>query len=114
MGSIIFWGIIRLALTIAGIWILYYYMDYSLWWAFGIVALYGIVLHPAIIQYRLFEEENKEVIDFTLCSTCKHFDKSAVLCLKLDEHPTKKYLPCDGEAWEPKSYEDRYENKYEA
>lgn len=94
MGKIVFWVIIRLALTIIGVWALYYFLDYEYWWAFGIIAIYAVVINPAIIQYRIFEEQTKDIVEGTLCSSCKYFDKSAVLCTKLDEHPTKDYLPC--------------------
>lgn len=112
LGSIIFWGIIRLALTIAGVWILYYYLEYRYWWIFGILALYAVVLNPAIIQYKIFKEKNKEIIENTLCSSCKYFVADSILCLRLDEHPSKTYLPCEGEGWEPKSFEDKYEEEF--
>lgn len=75
----------------------------------SLMSIYGVVIHPTIIHYRLFIEENKEIIDSTMCSSCKHFDESAVLCMKHDEHPSKTYLPCEGIDWEPDSSE--YENK---
>ena len=66
------------------------------------MVLYGIIIHPTVIHYRLFTEKNKEIIEDTLCSSCEYFDKSAVLCLKHDKHPTKDYVPCDGIDWSPK------------
>lgn len=65
------------------------------------ISLYGVIVHPALIQYRLFVEENKEIIKNTLCSSCRNFDETAVLCMKYDKHPTTKELPCDGIDWEP-------------
>jgi len=47
--------------------------------------------------------KNKKVIDSSLCSSCKNFDRSAVLCIKYDKHPTENYVPCDGVDWEPNS-----------
>jgi len=61
-----------------------------------------LIVHPAMVSYRWFEERNKKVIESTLCSSCKHFDQSAVLCIKYDKHPTENYVPCDGVDWEPK------------
>lgn len=109
MGHIIFWALIRLALTITGLWILFYYIDYGTWWMLGIVSLYVIVIHPALIQYDLFKEKTKIIVDSSLCSSCRYFDKTAVLCTKLDEHPTENYLPCGGQYWEPRSFENDYE-----
>jgi hypothetical protein len=105
MGEIIFWTIIRCAIVIPSMWMLKSYLDYQVWWYAVLMAFYGIVVHPAMIHYKLFEERNKEVIESTLCSSCKYFDKSAVLCMKLDRHPSKDYLPCAGFDWEPASSE---------
>lgn len=102
MGGIIFWAIIRTAILIPALWFLQGMMEYKYWWWLGILSVYGVILHPALIQYRLFTEENKEIIDNTLCSSCKHFDKSAVLCTKHDKHPSLKTLPCEGLDWEVK------------
>lgn len=101
MGGIIFWAIIRTAVLIPALWLMQGLMEYKYWWWFGIMVIYGVIIHPSVIQYRLFIEENKEIIRNTLCSTCKHFDKSAVICLMHDRHPTLKFLPCEGMDWEP-------------
>jgi hypothetical protein len=103
MGEIVFWTIMRAAITIPVVWLLQGYFDFKFWWAISLFAIYGAIIHPAIIHYRLFEEKNKDVIESTLCSSCRHFDKTAVLCMKHDEHPTQKYLPCDGIDWEPRT-----------
>jgi len=34
-----------------------------------------------------------------------HFDKSAVLCMKHDTHPTQEFLPCEGLDWEPNAFQ---------
>lgn len=65
------------------------------------LSIFGIVIHPTVIHYKLFIEKNKDIIDFTMCSSCKNFDESAILCLKHDEHPSRIYLPCEGIDWEP-------------
>jgi hypothetical protein len=101
MGGIIFWGIIRAAVLIPVLWLLYGMMEYKYWWWFGILTVYGVVLHPALIQYRIFMHDNDELINNSLCSSCRHFDKTAVICQKFDQHPTLKSLPCEGLDWEP-------------
>jgi hypothetical protein len=103
LGAIVFWTIIRTAILIPIIWILQSYIPFNFWSIISITAIYGLIIHPAVLHYRLFEEKNKEIIESTLCSSCKHFDRSAVLCMKYDKHPTMEYLPCGGEDWEPKS-----------
>jgi len=103
LGEIIFWALVRIVFVIPTIWILRNYVSYQVWWSASFLLLYGVVLHPAIVQFRYFLEKNKPVLEGTLCSSCEHFDKSAVLCMKHDEHPTTTYLPCDGIDWVPKS-----------
>ncbi|MDP3148751.1 MAG: hypothetical protein Q8N83_06425 [Ignavibacteria bacterium] len=110
MGEIIFWTLVRIMIIIPTIYILRNYLDYSVWWSASFLLIYGVVLHPAIQQFRYFLEKNKEVLESTLCSSCEHFDKSAVLCMKHDEHPTENYLPCDGIDWSPKSKGNEVEN----
>lgn len=111
MGEIIFWTLVRILLIIPTIWVLRHYVDYSVWWSASFLLIYGVVLRPAIVQFRNFMEMNKPVLEGTLCSSCEHFDKSAVLCMKHDEHPTITYLPCDGIDWVPKSKGNDGENR---
>ncbi len=105
MGDIVFWTLIRLAVSIPLVWVLKDYLNYSLWWTSIVFILYGFVIHPAIRSYKRFEEKNKSIFESSLCSSCKHFDKSAVLCIKYDKHPTNDYVPCEGKDWEPKNFE---------
>jgi hypothetical protein len=102
MGEIIFWTIVRITILLPIIWFLQGYFHTEFWWIISVLAIYGIVIHPAVIHYRLFKSKNKEVLESTLCSTCAHFDKSAILCMLHDKHPSKDYLPCEGFDWEPK------------
>lgn len=101
MGAVIFWILIRLAVLIPLLWISTNYIEYRYWWMVVSMSIYGIIIHPAVIQYKLFLEENREIITNTLCSSCKHFDETAVLCLKYDQHPTEEEIPCEGIEWEP-------------
>ena len=102
MGAIVYWTILRMAILIPLLWIGTDYIEYKYWWMVVSMSIYGFIFHPAFIQYRLFTEEHKEVITNSLCSSCSHFDETAVLCLKYDEHPTQEVIPCDGGEWEPK------------
>lgn len=111
MGEIVFWTIIRAAIAIPLVWLLQGYIDYQIWWIVSLFTIYGVIIHPTIIHYKLFEEKNKDIIESTLCSSCIHFDKSAVLCLKHDEHPTQEHLPCNGIDWEPKAFQTSQNEK---
>ena len=107
MGGIVFWALVRIAVFIPTMWLLSDIIDYQLWWAITLMGIYGVIIHPAAIQYRFFVEENKKIVNNTLCSSCKHFDETAILCLIHDKHPTLDNLPCEGMGWEPgeKDYE---------
>ena len=102
MGDIIFWAILRTAIVIPAVWILKSHIDEQLWWIVIIAAIYGIIIHPIVLGVKKFEAKSKDILESTICSNCKHFDPSAVLCMKYDKHPTKDYIPCDGIHWEPK------------
>ncbi len=114
MGEIIFWAIIRTAIVIPVLWFLEGIISPQLWWLINFLAIYGVIIHPAIIHYRLFLSKNKDVLEATLCSTCKHFDESAVLCMLHDKHPTKIFLPCEGLDWEPKQSNVNSEDFYQS
>ena len=109
IGSIITWGIIRAAIVILASLFLYEqfkWIDYTLWWLVTAASIYGFVFHPMTIQYRMYKEETQRVVSNSLCAKCKHFEKTGVLCSVLDEHVTEDYVPCEGELWEPISFED--------
>ncbi|MDH7516442.1 MAG: hypothetical protein QHI48_11285 [Bacteroidota bacterium] len=104
IGSIVAWALFRLALVLTAALLVYEYVrwiDYSLWWALTAVSLIVFVVYPIQVQYRIYREETRNVFTGTLCSTCRYFEKTGVLCLKLDEHVTEDYIPCEGELWEP-------------
>lgn len=103
MGEIVFWTLLRAIIILPLIYISESYIPYSVWWMGGVMLIYAGIIHPAIIHYHLFQARNQPIFEATLCSSCKHFDTTAVLCLKHDEHPTLQYLPCDGVDWQPQA-----------
>jgi len=106
IGSIVAWAIFRTALVMVAAMALYEYarwIDYNLWWGLTIISLYAVVIHPLQIQYRLYKEETEKVMTGTLCASCKYFERTGVMCTKLDEHVTEEYIPCEGQMWEPQS-----------
>lgn len=104
MGEIIFWTLVRTVLVIPTVIFLLDIIDFRFWWILLFVSVYGIIIHPTIIQYKYFTQKNMDVIKNSLCSTCKHFDETAVICLKYDKHPTIENIPCQGKDWEYKIY----------
>lgn len=103
MGDIIYWALIRTAILIPVIWYCSGFIDYRFWWILLCITVYLIVIYPAIRKYKKFEKKNKQIVENSLCSSCRHFDVSAVLCMKYDKHPTPEFLPCDGRDWEPEN-----------
>lgn len=101
MGQIVYWTILRAAILIPLLWLVFDYIDQKFWWVILIMSIYGIIIHPIVVKYRAFVEMNKEIIENSLCSNCRHFDKSAVVCMKYDKHPAIDKIPCEGIAWEP-------------
>lgn len=102
MGDIVYWTLIRTAMILPLIWLAKDYFDEKYWWILGILSITLFIIYPAYYSYTKFIEKNKNVISNTLCSTCKHFDESAVLCMKYDKHPDENFIPCEGKGWEPK------------
>ncbi len=102
MGEIVYWTLIRLIILIPLVWFLQAYIDFKFWWIISLTFIYVIVIHPAFIKYKKFEEKNKDVNENSLCASCKHYNKSAVLCMKYDKHPSMTFVPCNGVDWEPK------------
>jgi len=101
MGGIVYWGLIRTAIMIIVLWLSYDYFNERFFLIIASIAIYLIIIHPIVSQYRAFVTKNKDVIYNSLCSKCKHFNETAVLCMKYDQHPTDEFTPCDGIDWEP-------------
>lgn len=103
MGEIVWYSILRLGLTIILLWLTFDYWGEKYFTIIGFLSIFFFVIYPAIRSYKVFTEKNKQVVENSLCTSCRHFDKSAVLCMKYDKHPNENFLPCEGNDWEPKS-----------
>lgn len=102
MGEIIYWLLIRMAVVILALWYISENFYFKFFWTFGFIIIYLAVFHPAYVKYKKFIHKNKPILEDTLCSKCKHFDETAVLCMKHDKHPDENFIPCEGEHWDPK------------
>jgi len=100
LGEIVYKTLIRFVLILLTLWFFKNLFDEKFFWIVSILAIYLFVFHPAFLSYKIFVDENKNVITNSLCSTCKHFNESAVLCTKYDKHPTDNFIPCEGTDWE--------------
>ena len=104
LGSIIWGALLRFGVVIMVVWYMKDWIEnYADWWVIAGVAIYGISLFPAQIQYEHFRRSNKRAIEATLCTSCRHFRSENLHCTLLDEHISEEYLPCGGEEWEPVS-----------
>jgi hypothetical protein len=102
VGEIIYKTLIRLGIFLLVLWFFKNYFDEKYFLIISLLVIYFFIFHPAYLAYKKFTEESKNILTGTLCSSCKHFDESAILCTKYDKHPTENYLPCEGNDWEPK------------
>ena len=102
MGDIIYWGLLRFVLVLAGAWLLYSYApNYGDWWTMFFVGVAVIVIYPAQLAYRRHLDQVRRASRNSLCATCKHYVVDNTLCAVTDEHVTREYTPCSGMAWEP-------------
>lgn len=101
-GSIVTAAIFRVA--IIGVAAMIYnantYSDYT--WYITLFLIWGVGVYPAYIQYQRFNEHIERISEETLCGKCRYFNPTNQLCTILDEHVTDDYVPCGGEAWEPR------------
>jgi hypothetical protein len=102
MGDIVYKTLIRIGISILLLWFFKDHFDEKYFWIISVLAIYFFTVHPAYLSYKKFTETNQKVLAGTLCSQCKHFDQTAVICLKYDKHPTENFIPCEGNDWEPK------------
>lgn len=106
-GSILFGAMVRLVLVvIIGTVSMEYFQLYDYWMVF-VVIIFGFVFYPAYRQYVLFYGRMETLEQTTLCGSCKHFDISGQLCKIYDEHVSLTHIPCEGEDWEPLTYEEK-------
>jgi hypothetical protein len=56
---------------------------------------------PAYKSYLKFYNQNKEVINNSMCATCNFFDKNNVYCYKYDKFVENHIIPCGGKDYEP-------------
>jgi hypothetical protein len=102
LGEIVYKTLIRFILILLTLWFSKTLFDENIFWVISILAIFFFVFHPAYLAYKKFVDDNKNVVTNSLCSTCKHFNESAVLCTKYDKHPTDNFIPCEGTDWEPR------------
>lgn len=102
MGDIVYKTLVKFGILLLVLWLSKDYFDEKYFWIVSSLSIFFFVINPAYISYKKFIEKTENITSGTLCASCKHFDKSAVLCIKYDKHPTEDSIPCEGSDWEPK------------
>ncbi len=107
MGSIVWGGLVRTGLIVVTSWALVEYFELRDYWMVPLLAIVGLVIYPAYRQYYHFTGRIEVMQEETMCGSCKHFDPTSQLCRIYDEHVSTTYIPCEGDSWEPLTYEER-------
>lgn len=106
VGAIVFGALLRSALLILFSFFGVEYLDMrGMWWITAFL-IWFLAIYPAYKQYEQYQKRIANFQQDTLCGKCKHFEPSSQLCKILDVHVTRNEPPCEGELWEPISYED--------
>ncbi len=104
-GSIVWGLLIRSAILIVLSFLLIDFFDRREYWWFSLFFIWFFAAYPAYRQYTFYNQKIEEFKESTLCGSCKHFDQTGRLCRLYDEHVSKDYIPCEGDSWEPNSFE---------
>jgi hypothetical protein len=107
VGTIVFRALVKLLILMLITWFVLETYKLQYYWLVPLALVYFIVVLPAYHQYQRFYAESKEATSDLICSKCKHFDSTGVLCTLYDEHVSKKHIPCDGDAWEARTSWER-------
>ncbi|GAB1350690.1 hypothetical protein MASR1M107_29050 [Ignavibacteriales bacterium] len=101
MGKIVTETLFRIVIVIIAVYLIRTaFPDDKFWLILAITAVVGGVVLPAYNSYINFYKSNKEIIENSICSKCRHFDETAVLCKKYESHPKPDFIPCDGKEFE--------------
>jgi len=106
MGYIIYKTLAKTLFLIIFLWYIKSLIDFNFWLILVFAGIFFFLVYPFTEKFRQFTEDNKEIIEDSICSQCKSFDETAVICTKYDEHPAKDFVPCGGSDFEPGNKED--------
>jgi hypothetical protein len=107
VGTIVFRALVKLLILMLVSWFVLETYKLQYYWFVPLALVYFLVVLPAYNQYQHFHAQSKRDVSDTICSKCKHFDGTGVLCTLYDEHVSKHYIPCDGDSWEAKTSWER-------
>ncbi|MBK7868131.1 MAG: hypothetical protein IPJ75_14765 [Ignavibacteriales bacterium] len=101
MGKLVIESLVRLVVVLVVVFLIRTALpDDKFWLILTIAAILAGVVLPAYTGYKKFYAQNREIIENSICSKCRHFDESAVLCTKYESHPKPGYIPCGEKEFE--------------
>ena len=101
MGEIIWKGLVRFGLVVVIAAVLYgRFALYTEWWLMFFFAVIVVVLYPGHLAYQKHAATIRDARRNPTCATCRHLAPREALCRITDEHITRTYTPCGGDAWE--------------
>ena len=104
-GTVVLGGLIRLSILIITMWWISDVWEFHQFWPLFSIMVVMIVFYPAYREMAIFSQSIDTISESTMCGSCMHFESSAQICSRYDEHITEEYIPCEGMDWEPHSYE---------
>jgi hypothetical protein len=117
VGTIIFRALVKISMIILSTWFVMEYYPFQVQQylsmpipLLAIALIYFIAVFPAYRQYQQFHHDSKRRVGGTLCSKCRYYDGTGVICTLYDEHVSKTHIPCGGESWEAKNLWDNSRN----
>jgi hypothetical protein len=109
VGTIVFRALVKTTMIVLLSWFAMeqfaYELQHTLFIPPALAALsliYFVAVLPAYHQYQRFYRDSKRLVGDTLCAKCRHFDSTGIICTLYDEHISRTYTPCGGDAWEAK------------
>ena len=102
-GTVVLGALIRLSIIMLGTWWISDVWELHQFWPIVSIMVVMIVFYPAYRELTLFSHTVESLKESTMCGSCIHFEPSAQICSKYDEHITEQHIPCEGMDWEPYS-----------
>lgn len=104
-GSVVWGVLLRSAILIVASFVILDRFQLREYWWMLLFAMWFLVFYPAYRQYQMYNKRIKDLEEDTLCGSCKHFDQSGQLCRLYDQHISRNHIPCEGNDWEPTTFE---------
>ncbi len=102
IGSIVLYCIVATAATLLVYWYIFEFQDASESWHLAFFAAWIVAMYPTLRMYETYKKQSKKIEENALCSTCRNYEETGLLCRLYDEHVSANYTPCEGNDWQPR------------